>query len=62
MAITAPGDAVALIRQKIATANDRVTDVGRVSGTLIRSLNLRPGEFVIAAPFAAGERHFGRSK
>lgn len=49
VAIAEPGDAVALIRQKVAAPNDHVIDVGRVSGALIRSLNLPPGDFVVAA-------------
>jgi hypothetical protein len=38
--------AIDLIRTKVADPADRVEDLGRVSSSLLRALQLTPGEFM----------------
>jgi hypothetical protein len=42
------GEAIALVRDRLAREGDRVEDVGDVSNGLLQALNLAPGEFTRA--------------
>jgi hypothetical protein len=47
--IVAVADSVAaidMIRSKVARDGDRIEDLGHVSGDLLRSLEIRPGDFI----------------
>ena len=48
VAIADADGAVALIREKVAAADDEVRDVGRVSDALLNALKLQAGEFIRA--------------
>ncbi len=46
VAVADPAEAIALIKDRIATSGHEIEDLGRVSDALLRSLNLSAGEFV----------------
>jgi hypothetical protein len=49
VSLSDPAHAIALVRAKVADPEDRVEDVCRVSGALLRSLALSAGRFVCAS-------------
>jgi len=48
VAVANPAEAIDLIRSKVATLEDEVEDLGRVSNALLNALNLRSGDFIRA--------------
>ena len=48
VAIESGGEAVALVRNRLAREGDQVEDVGHVSLQLLNAMNLGPGEFTRA--------------
>lgn len=48
VAISDPDEAIALVREKAATADDEIRDMGRVSDALLNSLKLQAGQFIRA--------------
>jgi hypothetical protein len=46
VAVSEPDHAIEIIRGKVADFNDDVEDLGRVSSTLVRALDLAPGNFI----------------
>jgi hypothetical protein len=46
VAVADADQAVIMIRNKAANPSDVVQDLGRISGHLVKALNLLPGEFI----------------
>ena len=46
VAIADPDEAIALVGEKAATADDEIRDMGRVGDALLNSLKLQAGEFI----------------
>ena len=46
VAVCKADQAIEIIRSKAADSGDEIEDLGRVAGSLVRKLNLAPGEFI----------------